>query len=274
MENEVIEEQIAVYEIPKFSFLSLITRSIAGFGGGIAGTLVLLIIWMLSNSILAPVMAPADEVITLDPLFIFVLMGMIFISTLVANIVGPLLISFTQKERYQRITTALFQIFIINIIVFLITIPVYLFSSGFGMQFLSYAAGLQITFSILASALVFEIVSNFKYALVGVYGTIIAILTGIAVNIMFYQVTGSATILLFVALPLLWGGIGFTSGIVTMLYNWMVGVWGNDFLATSTSFAKDYGIAEEDIPVEVDIEKPKDTEGVDFLRNDGNGDIQ
>ncbi|MBU1445639.1 hypothetical protein KKD70_00030 [Patescibacteria group bacterium] len=268
MENEITEEQSVAYDAPKFSFLSLITRSIAGFGGGIAGTLVLLIIWMLSNSVLAPVMAPADEIVELDPLFIFVLMGMIFISTLVSNMVGPLLISFTQKERYQRTATALFQIFIINIIIFLITIPVYLFSSGFGIQFLSYAAGLQISFSILASALVFEIVSNFKYALVGVYGTIVAILSGIAINIMFYQATGSATVLLFVALPLLWGGVGFTSGIVTMLYNWMVSVWGNDFLATSQSFSKDYGIAEEPIEVEVD-EKVEDTEGIDFLRHDG-----
>lgn len=263
-----METQQEEVQPPQFTFLSLITRTIAGFAGGIAGTIILLGLYLISASVVAPVLVPSGDTLEVSPLFVFVLMGMIFASTLAANIIGPLLISFTQKDRYKRITTSLFQIFIVNVVVFIILVPVYFFSSGVGLEFTSYAAGLQITFSVLASAMIFEIISNYKYALLGVYSTIFAVLAAIAFNIMLYQTTGNATILLFVALPILWGGVGFMFGIVGMIYNWIVNTWGIDYLSTLQEYSKDYGVAEETIETEVPIEAPKDTEGVDFLRKD------
>ena len=120
---------------PQFTFLSLITRTFAGLGGGILGSVVLLIIYILSVSIVAPVLTPAGtgvggvvgaEVADINPLFIFILMGMIFASTLAANLVAPFLISLTQGGKYKRVTTSLFQIFIVNIVVFVILAPIYL----------------------------------------------------------------------------------------------------------------------------------------------------
>jgi MFS family permease len=250
---------------PKMTFLSLITRTAAGLGGGIAGTFILLIIYILSVSVIAPVLTPSENGAEVSPLFIFVLMGMIFASTLAANIFAPLFISFTERERYKRVTTSLFQIFIINVVVFLILVPVYLFSQGFSLEFISYAAGLHIAFSVLASALVFEILSEYKYAILGVYSTIFAVLAGISLNIMLYQATGTATILLFIALPVLWGGIGFVHGIILMLYNWIVSTWGTDYLATTQEYSKDYGIREDEQDIYVE-DKPEDTEGVEFLK--------
>jgi len=266
-------------QMTQFTFLNLITRTIAGLGGGILGTAVLLVIYILTVSIVAPVLAPTgDESATLSPLFIFILMGMIFASTLAANLIGPLLISFTARDKYQRITTSLFQLFIVNIVIFVVLIPIYLFSVSIGMEFISYAAGLQIVFSVLASALIFEIIANYRYALLGVYSTIFAVLSAIAINIMLYQVTGNATILLFVALPLLWGGIGFMFGLVGLIYQWIVNTWGTDYLATFQEYSKDYGVTEAEQIAEEErkmAEEPPavDTEGVDFLRGgSGNGD--
>lgn len=263
---------------PQFTFLSLITRSIAGLVGGILGSVVLLIIYILSVSIVSPVLNPvtvgsAVESSEISPLFIFILMGMVFASTLAANIVTPLLISLTQSGKYKRVTTSLFQIFIINIVVFVILAPIYLFSQGLGFEFMSYAAGLQIAFSVLASALVFEIIANYKYALLGVYSTIFAVLLAIALNIMVYTVAGNATILLFIALPLLWGGVGFMFGVVGMIYQWVVRTWGVDYLSTFQDYTKDYGIAEatqeaQQEAIEAAAPPPVDTEGVDFLRQD------
>lgn len=263
---------------PQFTFLSLITRTFAGVGGGILGSVVLLIIYILSVSIVSPVLNPgvaatAGESAEISPLFIFILMGMVFASTLAANIVAPLLISLTQSGKYKRVTTSLFQIFIINIVVFVILSPIYLFSQGLGFEFMSYAAGLQIAFSVLASALVFEIIANYKYALLGVYSTIFAVLLGIALSIMVYTVAGNATILLFIALPLLWGGVGFMFGIVGMIYQWVVRTWGVDYLSTFQDYTKDYGIAEAVQEAQVEAQEaaappPVDTEGVDFLRKD------
>ncbi len=263
---------------PQFTFLSLITRSIAGLVGGVLGSVVLLIIYILSVSIVSPVLNPvvsgsAVESSEVSPLFIFILMGMVFASTLAANIITPLLISLTQSGKYKRVTTSLFQIFIINIVVFVILAPIYLFSQGLGFEFMSYAAGLQIAFSVLASALVFEIIANYKYALLGVYSTIFAVLLAIALNIMVYTVAGNATILLFIALPLLWGGVGFMFGVVGMVYQWVVRTWGVDYLSTFQDYTKDYGIAEaaqeaQQEAVEAAAPPPVDTEGVDFLRKD------
>lgn len=265
---------------PQFTFLSLITRTFAGVGGGILGSIVLLVIYILSVSVVAPVLNPVEigsatggEMPEISPLFIFILMGMVFASTLAANLIAPLLISFTQSGKYKRVTTSLFQIFIVNIVVFIILAPIYLFSQGLGFEFMSYAAGLQIAFSVLASALIFEIIANYKYALLGVYSTIFAVLAAIAVNIMVYTMLGNATILLFIALPLLWGGVGFMFGIVGMIYQWVVRTWGTDYLSTFQDYTKDYGITEAMQEAQEEAEEaaepePVDSEGVDFLRKD------
>ncbi|MBN1495047.1 hypothetical protein JW911_04950 [Candidatus Peregrinibacteria bacterium] len=266
--NENIQETVGEVsvEAPRMTFLALITRTISSLAGGIAGTLVLLIIYILSASIVSPVLMPQGEQTEVSPLFIFVLMAMIFAATLIANLISPLLISFTQRDKYKRITTTLFQVFIINVVIFLILVPIYFFSSQISYEFTSYAAGLQIAFGVLASALILEIISNYKYALLGVYSVIFAIVAGLALNILVYQFTGNATILLFIALPVLWGGVGFTYGIFIMFYHWVVETWGTDFLATSQEYSKDYGIEEQEIETMVDIEPPEDKEGVDFLR--------
>lgn len=259
-------EQTQAQQESEYTFLSLITRTIAGLGGGIAGTLLLLIIYILSVSIIAPVLAPAEGGSEVSPIFIFVLMGMIFVSTLASNILAPLFISFTQKDKYSRITTTLFQIFILNVVIFIILVPVYLITANISLEFTSVAVGLHIAFGVLATALVFEIIGNYKYALLGVYSTIVAVLVAIVFNILLYQTTGTATVLLFIALPVFWGGVGFVHGIVVMLYQWVVKTWGTDYLATTQEYSKDYGKAEEVIETIV-TEEPKDEEGVDFLRN-------
>jgi len=264
---------------PQFTFLSLITRTLSGLGGGILGSVVLLVIYILSVSVVAPVLNPVNlssatnEIPEISPLFVFILMGMVFASTLAANLISPFLISLSQGDRYKRVTTSLFQIFIVNIVVFVILAPIYLFSQGLGFEFMSYAAGLQIAFSVLASALVFEIIANMKYALLGVYSTIFAVLAAIAVNIMVYTMLGNATILLFIALPLLWGGVGFMFGIVGLIYQWIVRTWGTDYLSTFQDYTKDYGITEAVQEAQQEAEEaaapePVDTEGVDFLRKD------
>jgi len=266
--NENVQETVGEVSIeaPRMTFLALITRTISALAGGIAGTLVLLIIYIVSGTTVAPVLMPQSEVTEVSPLFIFVLMAMIFASTLISNLVAPLLISFTQRDKYKRITTTLFQVFIINVVIFLILTPLYFFSSQISYQFTSYAAGLEIAFGVLASALILEIISNYKYALLGVYSVIFAIVAGLALNILVYQFTGNATILLFIALPVLWGAVGFTYGIFIMLYHWIVETWGTDYLATTQEYSKDYGVEEQEIETMVDIAPPDDKEGVDFLR--------
>jgi len=261
-----MEQQDTMDASPRFTFLSLITRTISGLGGGIAGTIILLIIYMLSSSILRPVLTQAEEGVDVTPLFTVVIMVMVFVSLLAANIFAPLFISFTQGDRYKRTATALFQIFIINIVVFVMLVPVYLFSAGSGLEFMSFVAGLQMSLAVIGSAMVFEVISNYKYVLLGIYSIIFAVLAAVVFSGILYQATGSALVLLFLALPLLWGGIGFIFGIVGMIYSWIVSTWGVDYLAANQEYSKDYGVQENENEVEIVEPTPEDTEGVDFLR--------
>lgn len=263
-----MDQQNTADNAPKFTFLSLITRTLAGLGGGIAGTIILLVFWMLSSSVLQPVLNQTEEAVDVSSVFTIVVMVMVFISLLAANILSPLFISFTQGEKYKRVTTSLFQIFIMNVVIFMLLVPIYLFSTNIGLEFLSFAGGLQMALAVMASSLVFEIIANFKYSLLGVYSTIFAVLGATVFGALLYQTTGSALVLIFLALPLLWGGVGFTYGLVGMIYSWIVSTWGVDYLATTQEYSQDYGKQEEEDMVEVTEPEPEDTEGVDFLRKD------
>lgn len=249
----------------KMSFFTLVLKTFAGLAGGIAGTLVLLMIFLLTSSILQPILSPAEAAAQeISPLFIFVLMAMIFATSLVSSLIGPLLISYTERERYTRVATALSQIFIMNIVIFAFVAPIYLTTSTTRLELTAYAAGLQIILSALAGSLIMEILHDYKYALISVYTTVLGLLVATAGSLILYSALGATglTLLLFGALPLIWTMIGFFQGALAMFYYWLYQNYGTDFLATSTSYGTDYGVAEEE---EEEPEK-EDEEGGDFLK--------
>lgn len=250
------------------SFFTLVLKTFAGFAGGIAGTLVLLLIFLLTSSILQPALSPAESAANeISPLFVFVLMAMIFSTSLISSIVGPLLISYTERERYTRVMTALAQIFIVNLVIFAFMSPMYLSASADHLELTAFAAGLQIILSATASTLVFELIHDYRYSLLSVYNTILAVLVGTAISFLLYSGSGpaGATVLLFSSLPIIWTMIGFFQGALTMFYFWLYENYGVDFLATSTSYGADYGIPDES---EEEVQEPEheDVEGGNFLK--------
>jgi len=250
----------------KMSFFTLVLKTFAGLAGGIAGTIVLLIIFLLTSSILQPVLSPAEaQAQEISPLFVFVLMAMIFATSLVSSLIAPMLISYTERERYTRVTTALSQIFIINIVIFAFLAPIYLTTSATNLSLTAYAAGLQIILSAIAGSLMLELIHDYRYSLISVYTTILGILVATATSFFLFSVLGSTTILLFVALPLIWSLIGFFQGALAMFYYWLYQNYGVDFLATSTSYGTDYGVPEESEDEE-DEPEHEDTEGSNFLK--------
>jgi hypothetical protein len=111
--------------------------------------------------------------------------------------------------------------------------------------------------------LILEIVSDRKYALVGLYGVTFSIVISAAVIFLMAKVVTSPTILLFAALPVVWGSIAFTQSVVTMIYGWIVEIYDKDFLAADTVYGQDYGKKIEKKPEP----KAKDETGADFLRH-------
>jgi uncharacterized membrane protein len=112
------------------SLFTVFAKTFLGICGGMFGSLILLLIFLAASSVLQPVLSPADATNeSVNPIFIVILMAMIFATSLISSILTPWLLSYTERLRYPRIVTAIYQIFIMNLIVFAFTAPIYLTTS-------------------------------------------------------------------------------------------------------------------------------------------------
>jgi len=75
----------------------------------------------------------------------------------------------------------------------------------------------------------------------------------------------NTAILLFAALPVVWGSIAVVQSITIMIYGWIARVYDKDFLSTQTVYGDDDGKEVES--EEEAAPKAKDEAGADFLRN-------
>lgn len=262
---QVMEKQNIEAGPPSPSFLTLVLKTFAGLGGGIAGMLILLVIFLGASTILQPSFNPGSvgfEDSGKNPLFIFVFMAMIFLTSMGANLLGSLFFTFVEHERYNRTPTAMYQIFFVNLVIFAIMAPIYLLLDTRGlMDMTGFLAGFHVLLSSLASVMILEIIGNLRYALVGVYGVIFALLISTGASMVVFEFSGrNPTIVLFAALPIMWTTLGFVTVIVEMFYRWLYAVYGTDFLMSKTEFGQDYGEEEpEDTP------PPPDVTGEEFL---------
>ena len=269
VQQEAVRAEIA-FGPRRLNFLTLVLKTFAGLAGGIAGTGIMLLIFLGTSSILQPILGPlagaeaaAGEA---SPLFIVVLMSMVFATSIVSSMVSTLLIAYTERDRYTKIATAMSQVFIINMVIFAFVLPIYLTTSVARLELTAFAAFIQVILSTTASALILELIHDHRYALLAVYTTILAILVATGVNYFLYYITGTATIMFFAALPIYWATIGFSQSALTMIYYWIYETWGSDFLASSTTFGADYGVPDtSEEEEEEEMQKP-DSEGANFFK--------
>ena len=249
---------------PSMSFTTFLLKLLAGGAGGIVGSLVLLLIFILASSILNPL---TDQALTdrVSPLFVFLIMIMVFLASTGGNVLSTLLTALTEREKYTRISTAIYQVFIVSIIIFILMVPIYFITSAIDASVMAYAVGLHLILSAQVSSLILEVISNYKYALVGIYGTAFAVLVSAAIIFGLTNVIESPAILLFIALPIIWGSISLVHSIVIMVYGWLARIYDKDFLSTQTVYGNDYG--KEVIPESERTPKAKDEAGADFLRH-------
>ena len=126
---------------------------------------------------------------------------------------------------------------------------------------IGFLAGFHVLLSALASVMILEIVGNLRYAVVGVYGVVFALMISTGAMMVVYEFSGrNPTIVLFATLPVMWTMLGFVTVIVEMFYHWVWTLYGTDFLMSKTEFGRDYG---EEEPEEV--EPPPDVSGSEFL---------
>lgn len=257
-----MDSKVSVPESP--TFLTLVLKTFSGLGGGIAGMVVLLLIFLGASTILEPVFNPlSGGGEGKNPLFIFVVMAMVFLASLTSNLLGSLLFTFVEHERYSRRQTALYQIFFVNMVIFVIMAPIFiLLDSRELLDLVGVLAAFQVLLSALASVMILEIVGNIRYAVIGVYGVIFSMLISTSIVVVLYEFSGrNTTMVLFSALPIMWAALGFVTVIVEMFYQWLYTIYGTDFLRTTTEYGKDYGEEEaEEAP------PPPDITGSEFLK--------
>ncbi len=188
-------------------------RILGGIVGGISGTIIMLMIYFLSLAAL-PAQEEGSPGITK-----FVLITMILLSTITTNMVSSQIIALSDREKYQESRATLINIFILNLVLFIFTTPLYLLTEGTNTQII---AAFHLLLSAQMSALIMEVFAGAQYPLIGTYGVALGGIT--AFSIVAFMLTsagsasGSSTIILFIAMPLVWGLLEFFQCLVEVSY--------------------------------------------------------
>lgn len=261
-------EESAVMELPKMTFTKFIFKIFAGLGGGLAGMMLVLVIYLATSSFLEPLSKAQEGTVVVNPIFLFILLLMVFLGSLGGNILGALFTYFVDRNKYQKIYSTIIQIIISNVILLFLMVPIYFLSAGISAATVAYIAALHFILAAQISNLTLEIAANPHYGLLGVYSTTIAIVFSMIVVFAIYTMTENGTILLFAALPVIWTAIGFASGLVDAIYGWIVKTWGIDFASSNTRYGRDYSpkLLQQEEAAELEHTENKDVSGSDFLK--------
>lgn len=263
MENQNENTQVESAE-SGITFVKFILKILAGIGAGMAGTLVVLIISLATSSLLEQLTSGVAGT-AVSPIVIFVLVLMVFVGSIGANLLGATFTYFVDKAKYSKIYSAIIQIVISNVVLMLLMLPVYFLAIQMNVGNAPYVAALHFLLGAQISNLTLEIMANPRYGLLGVYSTTVAIILSMVLIFAIYGISQNATLLLFIALPIIWSSIGFAGGLVEALYSWFASTWGLDLLSANVSYGSDYyaGADEQD---KEEAPKDKDVSGSEFLK--------
>lgn len=256
-------------QVPAFAILM---RALGGVGGGLVGTALILVISLLASSVLQSALGAQASEDGVHPLFVFVFLAMIFLSSATANLLGPLFIGLSEREKYRHLSTTLYQIFIANVVILILVAPLYVLMAGLNLKMVAAVAALHIVLSTFSSALILEIIADYRYALLGVYSTVLAVLVSSGISFLFYSLfKANPSFLLFPILPLLWFSIGFFNGLLGFLYGWIYKLYGTDFLSSAITYGADQEWISEKEEAQLEMEAEakadarKNDEGAAFL---------
>ena len=230
------------------TFLDVFVRFFSGFGAGIAGSVILLIVLFLGWGIVGNTLSP-DTVATNEfgvatvttgthPLFAYFIVLAVFLGVLAANI-SHILMSTVVSEHYAFRTTLLTNVFFGNLILLILMIPVYIIMNGyFGHIAIGVAALIHAVLSAILSFFILEVINWSKHLLVNLYGLVIGLILFTIVAVLFFS---NKTVLAFFVFPFLFGFLSMGNAIAQAVYEWFYKAYGNDFLNIDTRFGDDYG---------------------------------
>lgn len=214
------------YETPK----SFSVKAISGIVAGLSGALVIFVLYFGAKNVIEPVFLRTMSVAS-QPFFPLILMGMVFTGVLISNIIGATLMVFAKhKSKFANIKTAK-QVFlhtiIINSSIFAMLIPGYIIAP----QWAAAVAWTHITLTVLASMLLYHVVTDSRHIIVGLYAGITGILLSSWGMIFLIEETQSWSIGLLAALPVIWTVMGLLDGLLGLFYAKLARRFSSDFLA-------------------------------------------
>lgn len=249
MENSATNTQII--EPPSIRLATVVFRTLAGILGGVLGSAVIFLVIILTQSIITGIF----DSTTFNPVFIFIVLVMAFLSLQTAAIASASLFAYLENYKYTRLTSTLVQIFLINLLMFIVMIPAYVVVSQVNSEALIYVGATHVVFSAVASTLIMEIMTEYRYAILSVYTTIASVMIAILV-ILFVQFSASEILILplLLMLPIIWGCVGLIIGVGEMIYSWIYETYGVDYLSLDTNYGAEYSekVEEEELDADID----------------------
>lgn len=219
---------------------TLIYKTAMGLLGGLSGTVVLLMVALIGNWIFPTLLEGLDaESAPKSPLILFLVLVMVFLGTIVGNLISLTLMTVVDRQKYHNLSTPLTQAFMFNLLMFVFSIPVYLFLQNASLSTISFVIGIHLTLTAFMSSIVIEILSEREHILVTLYGSAFAMLLTLATSLVSFILLGNGpakALFVFLVFPMTWTFLGLCGAAAEMLYRWAYDVYGVDFLSTSAVY--------------------------------------
>jgi hypothetical protein len=241
-------------ENPKMSLSQLIFRTLAGIIGGGFGSIVILIGILFSSSFVDPALGDAGD-ISVQPVFIFLIIALSFLAVLCADLITVTFLTYLNRAKYKRLFSTLVQIFTTNVVLAIFTFPLYLIAAAQSIESVVFIIGLQVILSIQGSYLIMETLANSKHLILTLYASIIAIVTTVILGVVLGIGVQVSSTLAFLVTPITWGLFAFWNASGEMTYQWVYGVYGEDFLNNQTNYGEDYNKSQMTSDDEVEDQK-------------------
>jgi len=219
------------------SFTLFLLRLLSGIAGGVGGMLIAFVAYFLMSSFI-----PAgDEVSSLS---FFAIIVMAFLATISANTITAVALTFMDSEKYSRRKTIITQVFLFNIILFFLTIPLYLVAIP--LEITLGVAAMHFLLSAFVSSLIMEVLAGYEYSLVGIYSSSLGIFVAIGIAMFMLNSNVSEQVLILGAMPAVWFILELVGGLVELIYDNFLQAYGVDALNVNTDLGGDTLVENED----------------------------
>jgi len=217
-------------EFQKVEGITILYRLLAGMIGGAGGSLFVFVGILMGGSLLDQFSQSAPST---SPFATFLILAVLFLSTLVSNTLGTMLIGFSDRNKYSFPFHGVPQVVVVNIVLFILSIPIYLVAKGLDPLLVAGVAVLHFFFASLTSALIYEVIcADRSRILLNIYSVVISVFCALLFLIFLYFVySGSNQLILFFSMPIIvWLSIGFVGALIEYFYHQLFRISGVDFL--------------------------------------------